>query len=288
MTYPNDIDPVSRPVDGTTLVNKASIDDLCDTVDAITTELGTVPKGGFSDVKARLVDIEADVDGKANSSHSHDTSDLVDDCITQPKIDAGAVGSGELATGCIDNANKINSGVITGDRLVAGTITATQLGEDCVGGSELADNAVHYPNVSTNYKQCFRAHRNGSGQAVSDQTVTTILFTHENWDIDARFWSNLWHPDEYGKYLLVAQVCFGNAAVFEAQAWFFGSAGGSHCWDIKRTNTSSYTVLKLMDIVDVVTPGEYWGVRVWHDRGSNATVIGDPTLTFFTGTRLLA
>jgi hypothetical protein len=54
MTYPNDVDAVDRVVDGTTLINKASIDDICDTLDGVTGELGTLPKGAHATVKARL------------------------------------------------------------------------------------------------------------------------------------------------------------------------------------------------------------------------------------------
>lgn len=56
--YPNDTTNVVRPIDDVDDVDAASINDLCDAIDAIIDELGAVPKDTASDVADRLDSIE--------------------------------------------------------------------------------------------------------------------------------------------------------------------------------------------------------------------------------------
>jgi len=56
--YPTDTTDVTRPIDDVDDVDAASIDNLCDTVDAIVDELGATPSDTETDVADRLDGIE--------------------------------------------------------------------------------------------------------------------------------------------------------------------------------------------------------------------------------------
>jgi len=61
-SYPSSVISYTDKVDGVDDVEAAHMNSVQDEIVAIETELGTSPSGGFDDVKARIVDIEGDVD----------------------------------------------------------------------------------------------------------------------------------------------------------------------------------------------------------------------------------
>jgi hypothetical protein len=113
MTYPNDIDPVVRPVDGSSLVNAASIDDICDTLNGVTGELGAVPSGGSATVAARLTGMDTAISARAFVAHSHGNSEIDDGAITEPKLNDSLKSGVRAYKGTLQNvANATSTRVV--------------------------------------------------------------------------------------------------------------------------------------------------------------------------------
>ena len=59
MAYPDSVDSFTTKTDNIDIVEASHVNSLQTSIVAIETELGTLPKGGYADVKTRLNTLEA-------------------------------------------------------------------------------------------------------------------------------------------------------------------------------------------------------------------------------------
>lgn len=149
--YPNDITPVTRPIDTVTLVGKASVDDHADHIDAIEEELGVLPKGGYATVAARLASMGEAIVAKADASHTHGASTLEDNSVGSSEIQTDAVGSSEIAESAVGNSEIANAAVnqiklanssVGTQQIMDGNVTTEKLDDDAVETVKILDGAV--------------------------------------------------------------------------------------------------------------------------------------------------
>ena len=69
------------------------------------------------------------------------TDDLVDEAVTNPKLDAGAVGPGKLADGAVTET-KLEAAAVTTDAIADGAVTEQKLADGSVTGDKLAEDAL--------------------------------------------------------------------------------------------------------------------------------------------------
>ncbi len=145
---------------------------------------------------------------------------------------------------------------------------------------------VEHNNDGTHKTRSFSVHKNGINQtAITNATWIKITWSAEEWDTNSNFASDRFTPTVAGKYALKAQVQWvgpgGAAAICTISIYKNGTPHR-----IATSLDNNLVINPSTDIscdVDANGTTDYFEVYVYHNFGSDRTITGPATDTFFQG-----
>ena len=160
---------------------------------------------------------------------------------------------------------------VTGDKTVSGTTTFS--GAPTLNGSA-------WPSFSAN--------KNSTNQTITTGTVTVVTWGAELFDTNADFASNSFLPTVAGKYLLSATLFMGDCNDGDViQIYLYKNstllAASSLDASVNATGGASVSVTMVVDANGV---DDDFDIRMQHNKGSDATVGGTNSVTYFSGCRI--
>ena len=177
-------------------------------------------------------------------------------------------GSGNVGIGTTTPNQKLS---------VVGTIESTS------GGFKFPDNTTQ-TTAAGGVSPSFSVHKNGTNQTVVTTTFTKITWSTEEWDINNNFAGDKFTPTVAGKYMLSAGAeWLTNPDNHVISIYKNGSQYKNTGMNIASVSTASNWVSA---VVDANGTTDYFEVYIYQASGSDKTLNGLSTYTYFQGHKL--